>query len=765
MTTPFNRDVLPPETLQRLIEILTNFGRITTVPERQTFLQLSGLQSLEPHLHLNETTYQFASELIRESQRIGSFTAGGEPGFYQLLGYLQNEVSGQLEAHEFLSGLRRTATPPVTRADTLQRPSLDFTGRTAEIERLTKALRQGRPVMISGMGGIGKSDLARKVAEEIRAEFPGAALQVELQPDNKPVSATEVVGTLILALAPTRKLPDTLAERVAILRPLMQGQKGILLLDNAAAHEQIQPLENLWHGWAILITSRVRWVVQGGKLERLEPMEINDAEILVATLTENYERTLTEIEVKQVAKACQYHPLALHVASAYLGTFTHHAVENYIEQVRTAPMSALVAPEYANVAQVLGVSIEHLHETNPTDCERWHLLALMPDTFDAELAGALLGKLIEDEEPDVERLNKTTTKATLDTLVRLNLLDTILSTTENDRVRYRLHDFLTDYALRHSLRHPPQSTQDRAVRCHALEVLQWGGNLQDLYLEGQSVKTLLAFDVIWNHLNGAWEKLNQSEDNIATYVTERFTLWLVYFLDLRLPPRTLMPYQEAGIRAARIRNNRSSEGILLGNLGILYKNLGKIQTAINYYNQSLAIAVEINDKRNEGNWLGNLGNSYYQLGNVRTSIKYFEQAVAIAREIEDRRNEGNWLGNLGIAYANVGEIPTAINYHKQALKITREIKDKRNEGNHLGNLGIAYEKMGDTRNAINYQEQALSIAREINDKRMAGNVFSNLGNIYKSMGKVRTAIDLYKQALEIARNTDDKRGEGHRLGT
>ena len=40
------------------------------------------------------------------------------------------------------------------------------------------------------------------------------------------------------------------------------------------------------------------------------------------------------------------------------------------------------------------------------------------------------------------------------------------------------------------------------------------------------------------------------------------------------------------------------------------------------------------------------------LGDTRTAIDFYEQALAIAREIGDRRGEGNHLGNLGSAHAD-----------------------------------------------------------------------------------------------------------------
>jgi tetratricopeptide (TPR) repeat protein len=770
MNTPSHLNELPADILNQLVDLLTKFGVLDKYEARLTFLESSGLVALQPHLPLQETTHHFVHALIRECRRVGNFTLGGEPAYYMLLGYLQERVAGHDAEREFVASLRHTATPPVTHADTLQPPSLDFTGRTAEIERLTKAIRHGRPVMISGMGGIGKSDLARKVAETVRLEFPGLALQVELQPDNKPVTAAELVGTLILALYPFTKLPDTLEQRIAILRSLMQQYKGLLLLDNAVARNQIQPLEALWHGWAVLITSRTNFVIPSNHSEQLFPMEKVDSEALVITLTTEYGRSLEKEEVAQVAQICQFHPLALHVASGYLGVNKHHSVNTYVEMVGNTPITALVLDEYANVGRVLGVSVEHLHNANPKMCERWHLLALMPDAFDAELAGALLGKLekrklvvIKDPSlpyalsalfpqlkgPSVTPIEEKSTKELLDNLLRLNLLQIIPFAQSRNTVRYRLHDFLTDYALHHSPLSPSQKRQSKAIRCHALAVVKRGDDLDILFSGGRQVEAVLQFDALWNHLNGAWQRLRNAKDEFATFVVDSFASKMPYLLDLRLSPRILITYQEAALRATRIRNDKFNEAVHLGNLGVAHRKLGEISTAIGYFEQALAFAREIGDKDGEGKQLGNLGNAYADLRQLQTAIHYYEQALVIQREIGYKRGESIQIGNLGLAYADLGKTYTAIDYYKQALVIAREIGDKSSEGNALCNLGVAYRNIGDIRTAIDYYEQALVVDREIGDKRGEGTDCWNLALAYDYEGEREKAIAYAHTALTL----------------
>ena len=223
-------------------------------------------------------------------------------------------------------------------------------------------------------------------------------------------------------------------------------------------------------------------------------------------------------------------------------------------------------------------------------------------------------------------------------------------------------------------------------------------------------------------------------------------------------------YHEQALVIAREIGDRRGEGSRLGNLGSAYYHLGQVEKAIEYYEQALVIAREIGDRRGEGADLGNLGSAYYQLGQVDKDIEYHEQALVIFREIGDRHGEGNELGNLGLAYYQLGQVDKAIEYYEQALVIAREIGDRRGEGADLGNLGSAYYQLGQVDKDIEYHEQALVIFREIGDRHGEGNELGNLGLAYYQLGQVDKAIEYYEQALVIAREIGDRRGEGADLG-
>jgi len=223
-------------------------------------------------------------------------------------------------------------------------------------------------------------------------------------------------------------------------------------------------------------------------------------------------------------------------------------------------------------------------------------------------------------------------------------------------------------------------------------------------------------------------------------------------------------YHDQALVISREIGDRRGEGSNLGNLGLAYRALGQADKAIEYYDQALMISRETGDRLGEGSNLGKLGNAYMDIGQVDKAIEYHDQALMISREIGDRRGEGAWLGNLGLAYMDIGQVDKAIEYYDQALMISREIGDRRGEGNWLGSLGLAYMDIGQVDKAIEYYDQALMISREIGDRRNEGAWLGSLGNAYYLLGQVDKAIEYHDQALVISREIGDRRNEGAWLG-
>ena len=94
-------------------------------------------------------------------------------------------------------------------------PVRDFTGRADELAELTAKLEQGGITIsgLHGLGGIGKTALALKLADQLKPRYPDAQFYLDLKgASRKPLAVTEALAHVIRAYHPTTKLPDTEAE-------------------------------------------------------------------------------------------------------------------------------------------------------------------------------------------------------------------------------------------------------------------------------------------------------------------------------------------------------------------------------------------------------------------------------------------------------------------------------------------------------------------------------------------------------------------------
>ena len=111
------------------------------------------------------------------------------------------------------------------------------------------------------------------------------------------------------------------------------------------------------------------------------------------------------------------------------------------------------------------------------------------------------------------------------------------------------------------------------------------------------------------------------------------------------------------------------EGNDLVNLGIVYKELGQVRKAIQYYENGLIINEKIGHQYGEGICLNNLGNAYKKLGQKDKAAQYFQQALAIFEEIKSPYAE--------ITRKNLADLNRITSYNVCYTKLLR-----RREWNH-----------------------------------------------------------------------------------
>jgi tetratricopeptide (TPR) repeat protein len=580
-------------------------------------------------------------------------------------------------------------TVPTTSAlHQLPSPPGDFTGREEELAALRFALAKGGTGAIFGLrgtGGIGKTVLALKLAEELEDLYPDAQFYLDLQGVTQPLTPAQAMVHVIHAYQLDARLPDTEAELAGLYRSVLHGKRTLLLMDNAASREQVEPLIPP-SGSLLLVTSRFHFALPGLISRDLDELPLKDARRLLLKIARRIGN-----EANTLAQLCGRLPLALRLAGSALAERPDLSPTEYTRRLKEGK------ERFEPVEASLNLSYELLNEEQQ---RLWPLLAVFPGTFTARAAATVLGL---EFDPAAKLLGD---------LVRSSLLEW-----EDKDERYRLHDLARSFADQRL----GETERGAAQKRHAEYFLLLLWVTHDLYLKGgESLDwSLRLFDADWINVQEgfAWAASRFLEDEAAAKICDDYPNAGTFLLALRQHPRERIRWREIALAAARRVKNRGNEGAHVGNLGLAYMALGEPRRAMELYEQWLTIAREIGNRQAESAALGNLGNAYHLLGEPRRTIEHFEQALDITREIADRQLEGKALGSLGNAYAKLGERRRAVEFYEQALAIAQETGDRLGEGVTLGNLGLTYVDLDEPHRAIEFFERRLAIAREIGDRR------------------------------------------------
>jgi tetratricopeptide (TPR) repeat protein len=612
-------------------------------------------------------------------------------------------------------------------------PPRDFTGRVRELGELMSRIERGGATIsgLQGLGGVGKTALALKLAQQLAPRYPDAQFYLDLKGAGKqPLSVADALSHVIRAYHPTAKLPEGEVELQSLYLSVLHDQRALLLMDNASGREQVEPLIPP-EGCVLLVTSRQHFTLPGLFALDLETLPPEDACRLLLKIAPRIGESADEI-----ARLCGHLPLALRLAASALAERANLSPADYVRRLSDAKTRlSLVEASLTLSYELLSPELQRL----------WRTLAVFPDTFNTAAAAA------------VWELDADATQDALGDLLKYSLLDW-----DADTSRFRLHDLARLFADSRLSDDERPATRMRHAE-HYLTVL---GDCDSLYKKGgDAIKSALAlFDAERRNIEAGqeWVCKHSSGDDAAAGLCNKYPNVGVYVLGLRQHPREFISWLEAALAAARQLKDRASEGAHLGNSGVAYAVLGETRRAIEVLEQVLTITREVGDRRGEGSALGNLGVAYNNLGEARRAVEYCEQALVVSREVGDRYGEGQDLGNLGNAYAALGETRRAIEALEQVLIITREIGDRRGEGLTLGNLGKIYAALGELRPAVEYCEQALVVSREVGDRYGEGIALLNTGLVLGVLGDRAKAIAHVEAALEIFEQIESPYAKGAR---
>ncbi len=330
------------------------------------------------------------------------------------------------------AGRADAPAPAFSRLHQLPADLGDFTGRGAEFAEIVGRLRgAGGRVGLSalrGMGGVGKTTLAVRVAHAVKDLFPDAQLFLDLRGvSERPVTPAEAMTRFIRDFHPdAADLPEAEDALLPLYRSAMSGRRALVVLDNAAGEAQVKSLI-AGESNGFIVTSRNALLLDGVASVRVDVLPPEESLVLLRGAAG---AKGTDEELHTVAALCGHLPLALRVAGDFVRGRAGWTVGRYILALERERLRWLRG-QGRDVEAVLKLSSAELMRDDEDLATRWSDLADAPSDFAADYAAEIWG-LGSDDHDVREGLSELVARS-------LVLFDESSS-------RYRLHDLMKPIA-------------------------------------------------------------------------------------------------------------------------------------------------------------------------------------------------------------------------------------------------------------------------------------------------------------------------------
>jgi DNA-binding SARP family transcriptional activator len=648
--------------------------------------------------------------------------------------------------------------PAAVRFSLPPRPAA-FTGRAAEVERITGAGPAVRA--ISGMPGVGKTALAVHAAHRLRDRFPDRQLFIDLRghtPGQEPVSAERALAGLLTATgADPRSLPADLAGRAGLWRDRMAGERVLLVLDNAASSAQVAPLLPGGDGSLVLVTSRRQLAdlpgpVASVQVETLPPEQAGEMFVGLAP------RAAGDADgaVAELAALAGFLPLAVSLLARVYNRHPAWALADLAAETRARLLS--LTAERDSVAAALEVSWQQL---DPAQQDFFRCLSLHPGTVtDGYAAAALGGVPIE------------AAVAHLDALHGEGLL------TETGYRRYGMHDLVRRYAADRAAEGPPPAREAAVGR--VLDYYQHTADRAEALLARHErigpAPVLAAPPAAAPELPDgaaalAWARAERAGLGAclehAAKAGDRgrvvaLTAAMAALLQHDGPWPWAIARHEAAAAAAAGLGDRTGQASALNQVGLLRRLTGEYPAAELVLGQALGIFGDLDEQRGQAAALAQLGAVRLSAGEYRAAAEALAEAVGIFRALGDRRGEASALHDLGVARM-IADYASGAATLESALAISREVGDRAGQASALYYLGDVRRATGDYPGAAVLLEEALGAYRSLGIRRGQANALDNLGAVRRFTGDYAGAAAVLTEALGMFRDLGSRAGQASAL--
>ncbi|GII75811.1 NTPase [Sphaerisporangium rufum] len=630
-----------------------------------------------------------------------------------------------------------------------------FVGRDAELAGLDRFLAEGgrapdapAVVVVTGLGGVGKTSLALSWLHRVRDRFPDGQLYVDLR---GPVPPGEVLERFLRALGtPPEHLPSTLDEQVAAFRTAAAGRRLLIMLDNAISAAQVRTvLPASGHG-LVLATSRARLsglVVEGARYADLDPLGPDAAVDLLHRLVGGERARAEPAAAARLVALCGRLPIAVCASAARLARRPRLPIASLVGELADARhrLAVLSADDELSPRAAFDVSYASLAAD---EARLYRMLGRHPGPSFAPGAAAAAGGLPAE-----------TARRLLDRLAAAGLV------TAEAGGRFRLHDLVHLHARETSAAADPPELRAAAFTRIAfwylrtavaadLVVVPGRWHLGPMYEPAKAAPPAYdgpaaALDRLDDELPNLRALLGQAHEegrhDLVWQLCE--ALWGLFLH--RKHYAAWVETHELGLASARACADPRAESRMLGALSVAHLNLRNFERALALSRRAAALERSAGSALGEAAARERIGLAWLGMHRPERSIEEFTRARAIHQGLGRRRGIALMTRRLGEAYRDTGRYDLAAAHLAEACGVFRDLGEPYLQARTLTELGRVHLLAGRPRPAAGALARALALVTGLGARYEQAQIRLLLAELATAGGDPAGARAHLETALEI----------------
>ncbi|KAI0061257.1 TPR-like protein [Artomyces pyxidatus] len=223
-------------------------------------------------------------------------------------------------------------------------------------------------------------------------------------------------------------------------------------------------------------------------------------------------------------------------------------------------------------------------------------------------------------------------------------------------------------------------------------------------------------------------------------------------------------YQQA-FKLHEKAHNISGQANVLTHLADIYRRQGNLLDAEDAYLKASQLHHDSDDMMGKANDLKGLGHVYQRLDKLKESKESYEGALKLHESVHDLVGQAYDIFGLGDLHYRSDEHEKAAECYKRALEIHKQVNDRLGQANDLSHLGNVYRKLGQYDEAKSHYQQALLLHQKALDRVGQANDLKGLASTYIKLNEKEKASEKYEEALELFKSADNKLGKANCLAS